>query len=102
MDDELKLLLEKLGRAINESLQENDSIALAIGKIKKVGYEVCLFLDATVVFEKREPSDVESTIQPFAEPTPLVDEDGLVDPTLLNPQDIGFLGDLNIRFDDEK
>lgn len=48
MDDHLKELMQQLGNAINDSLGESDSIAEAIGEIKKEGYDVFLVLEATI------------------------------------------------------
>jgi len=46
--------MQELGNAINESLSESDSIAAAIGDIKRAGYDVFLVLEATIGFNKRE------------------------------------------------
>jgi len=54
MDPRLKVLMQELGIAINESLSDSDSIAEAIEKIKEAGYDVFLVLEATVGFSKLE------------------------------------------------
>lgn len=57
MEDRLKELMQELGNAINESLSDSDRIAMAIGEIKRAGYDVFLVLEATIGFNKREVSD---------------------------------------------
>lgn len=54
MDDRLKVLMQELGNAINESLSDSDRIAAAIGEIRRAGYDVFLVLEATIGFNKRE------------------------------------------------
>lgn len=53
MDDHLKVLMQELGNAINESLSDSERIAGAIGEIKRAGYDVFLVLEATIGFNKR-------------------------------------------------
>ena len=40
MDERLKLLMQELGSAINDSLADSDRIASAIGDIRKAGFDV--------------------------------------------------------------
>ena len=54
MDDKLKVLMQDLGNAINETLSDSDRIAAAIGEIRHAGYDVFLVLEATIGFNKRE------------------------------------------------
>ena len=54
MDKQLKDLMERLGHAINDSVSDSDSIAEAIGEIKREGYDVYLVLQATIGFNKRD------------------------------------------------
>jgi len=65
LDERLKLLMQELGSAINDSLADSDRIASAIGDIKKAGFDVFLILEATIGFNKRdenaEPEDGESS-----------------------------------------
>ncbi|HXJ44484.1 MAG TPA: hypothetical protein VNH18_34675 [Bryobacteraceae bacterium] len=49
--------MQDLGNAINESLSDSESIAEAIGEIKRAGYDVFLVLEATIGFNKRDESD---------------------------------------------
>ena len=59
MDEKLKVLMQELGNAINESLSDSDRIAGAIGEIRRAGYDVFLVLEATIGFNKREESSDE-------------------------------------------
>jgi hypothetical protein len=54
LDERLKLLMQELGSAINDSLADSDRIASAIGDIKKAGFDVFLILEATIGFNKRD------------------------------------------------
>ena len=54
MEERLKLLMQELGNAINETLSDSDRIAEAIGEIKRAGYDVFLVLEATIGFNKRD------------------------------------------------
>ena len=60
MDEKLKVLMQELGNAINESLSDSDRIAAAIGDIRRAGYDVFLVLEATIGFNKRDESESES------------------------------------------
>ena len=57
MDEKLKVLMQELGNAINESLSDSDRIAAAIGEIRRAGYDVFLVLEATIGFNKREEGE---------------------------------------------
>ncbi len=57
MDEKLKVLMQELGNAINESLSDSDRIAEAIGEIRRAGYDVFLVLEATIGFNKRDERD---------------------------------------------
>ena len=59
MDDNLKVLMQELGNAINESLSESERIAEAIGEIRQAGFDVFMVLEATIGFNRR--SDNEET-----------------------------------------
>lgn len=67
MDDKLKVLMQELGNAINESLSDSDRIAAAIGEIRRAGYDVFLVLEATIGFNKREEASEESESAPETE-----------------------------------
>jgi hypothetical protein len=69
LEERLKILMQELGNAINDSLSDSDRIAEAIGEIKQAGYDVFLVLEATIGFNKREDDeDAEETAQPEARP----------------------------------
>jgi enamine deaminase RidA (YjgF/YER057c/UK114 family) len=63
VDEKLKVLMQELGNAINESLSDSDRIAAAIGEIRRAGYDVFLVLEATIGFNKREESSDEELAQ---------------------------------------
>src|SRR5437773_8259059 len=57
LEERLKLLMQELGNAINETLSDSDRIAEAIGEIKRAGYDVFLVLEATIGFNKRDEQE---------------------------------------------
>src|SRR5436190_24309568 len=57
LEERLKLLMQELGNAINETLSDSDRIAEAIGEIKRAGYDVFLVLEATIGFNKRDDQE---------------------------------------------
>src|SRR5258708_36803794 len=59
LEERLKILMQELGNAINETLSDSDRIAEAIGEIKRAGYDVFLVLEATIGFNKRDGEDNE-------------------------------------------
>src|ERR1700745_337408 len=59
LEELLKLLMQELGNAINETLSDSDRIAEAIGEIKRAGYDVFLVLEATIGFNKRDGDEIE-------------------------------------------
>lgn len=86
MNEQLKLLVEDLGAAINEALAEAPRINEAIEKIRASGHDVFLILEATICLENREGERV------FEEPAPLE----------MNAEDRQFLKSLKIKFDDHE
>ncbi len=90
MNDHLKDLMQRLGNAINDSLEESDGIAEAIGEIKKEGYDVFLVLEATIGLNRNDSDDTESgDSEPF-----------VASEVSYTPQDHAFLKALNIKMDD--
>jgi hypothetical protein len=59
VDDNLKVLMQELGNAINESLSESDRIAEAIGEIREAGFDVFMVLEATIGFNRRSENEEE-------------------------------------------
>ena len=57
MDDNLKVLMQELGNAINESLSESERIAEAIGEIRQAGFDVFMVLEATIGFNRRSDNE---------------------------------------------
>ncbi len=57
MEERLKMLMQELGTAINDSLSDSDRIAEAIGEIKQAGYDVFLVVEATIGFNKCENTE---------------------------------------------
>src|SRR6266699_1213858 len=55
LEERLKLLMQELGNAINETLSDSDRIAEAIGEIKRAGYDVFLVLETTIRRAPRSP-----------------------------------------------
>src|SRR6266851_8881785 len=58
LEERLKILMQELGNAINETLSDSDRIAEAIGEIKRAGYDVFLVLEATIGFNKRDGEEL--------------------------------------------
>src|SRR5436190_11014078 len=61
LEERLKVLMQELGNAINETLSDSDRIAEAIGEIKRAGYDVFLVLEATIGFNKRDEENGEAS-----------------------------------------
>ena len=111
MDEKLKVLMQELGNAINESLSDSDRIAAAIGDIRRAGYDVFLVLEATIGFNKRDENEtdaeaegeqgeaVEAELETPAERTPRRGETRAR--IKWTSQDQKFLRALKIAVDDE-
>ena len=96
MEERLKILMQDLGNAINESLSDSERIAEAIGEIKRAGYDVFLVLEATIGFNKRDEDasdDEELTHEPR--------EVGASGKVRFTTQDQRFLKALRITVDEE-
>jgi len=90
-DDELKILMNKLGQAINETLTESPKVNVAIQNIKDAGYEVLLTIDAAAVGAKKVK--VKTAVETAAPPDKKVK-------LRLTPDDAKFLKQLKISIDD--
>ena len=105
MEDRLKELMQELVNAINESLSDSDRIAAAIGEIKRAGYDVFLFLEATIGFNKRDESaeseseEAEADTESEAPPKRKFESTGKIK---LTSQDHKFLKALKIAIDEDK
>lgn len=58
MDERLKSLVDELGLAIKDAISASDEVSEVATQIQESGYEVLLFLDATVAVVKREERPV--------------------------------------------
>lgn len=94
MDEYLQKLVKELGEAINDSINNSDSVNEALERIRATGNDVLLVLEATIAF-KEKPAD-ESDDQPILDD--VAAEDRLND---LSHEDKQFLRSLKIKFDNE-
>ncbi len=95
VEEPLKILMQELGNAINDSLSDSDRIAEAIGEIKRAGYDVFLVLEATIGFNRREDSKAELAREDADKP--VFESAGKIK---LTTQDQRFLKALKIAVDD--
>jgi len=84
--------MEAFGAALYHAISTDPGILEAVEKIRLAGYDIALFLDATVGCNKREDAPVE-----IHEPTPLVQE-GKVVPGAFTKADEEFMKTLRIDF----
>ena len=98
MEERLKILMQELGNAINETLSDSDRIAEAIGEIKRAGYDVFLVLEATIGFNKRDEENGEPAVEGEVETPRTFETTGKIK---LTTQDHKFLRALKIAVDEE-
>ena len=99
LEERLKILMQELGNAINETLSDSDRIAEAIGEIKRAGYDVFLVLEATIGFNKRDEQEGgESSGDEESEMPRTFETTGKIK---LTTQDHKFLRALKIAVDEE-
>jgi hypothetical protein len=103
VDEKLKVLMQELGNAINESLSDSDRIAAAIGEIRRAGYDVFLVLEATIGFNKREEEgDKEADTPPSrSRRAPREHHESIKSRLKWTSQDQKFLKALKIAIDEE-
>ena len=73
MNQKVKILIQKLGEAIHESVSESENIAGVVKNIRDQGFDVMLMLEATIGLnqvedesaETAEPSAGEAALGPF-------------------------------------
>jgi hypothetical protein len=99
LEERLKILMQELGNAINETLSDSDRIAEAIGEIKRAGYDVFLVLEATIGFNKRDGQENEDAGDDEAAEGPRTFE--TTGKIKLTTQDHKFLRALKIAVDEE-
>jgi hypothetical protein len=92
VDDNLKVLMQELGNAINESLSESERIAEAIGEIRQAGFDVFMVLEATIGFNRRSDSE-----EPAEEHEQVFESTGTLK---FSSQDQRFLKALKIAIDE--
>src|SRR6267143_2029006 len=98
LEERLKILMQELGNAINETLSDSDRIAEAIGEIKRAGYDVFLVLEATIGFNKRDEENGEASDEAETETPRTFEATGKIK---LTTQDHKFLRALKIAVDEE-
>jgi hypothetical protein len=98
LEERLKLLMQELGNAINETLSDSDRIAEAIGEIKRAGYDVFLVLEATIGFNKRDEEKGEDSGEEDSDTPRTFETTGKIKFTT---QDHKFLRALKIAVDEE-
>jgi hypothetical protein len=98
LEERLKILMQELGNAINETLSDSDRIAEAIGEIKRAGYDVFLVLEATIGFNKRDEESGEASEEGDSETPRTFETTGKIK---LTTQDHKFLRALKIAVDEE-
>ena len=94
MEERLKLLMQDLGNAINESLSDSDGISGAIGDIRDAGYDVFLVLEATIGVSKQGEKSQDKTS--------LVSTMSTNPEFRMNDQDMKFLKSLRIKIEEDK
>src|SRR5258708_3570319 len=98
LEERLKILMQELGNAINETLSDSDRIAEAIGEIKRAGYDVFLVLEATIGFNKRDEETGDPSDETEIETPRTFEATGKIK---LTTQDHKFLRALKIAVDEE-
>ena len=69
MDDKIKQLLQELGTAINESISGSEDVNRHIQRIRDVGYDLYVVLDATIGLNKQETdADDQTEVTPAQPP----------------------------------
>jgi hypothetical protein len=99
LEERLKILMQELGNAINETLSDSDRIAEAIGEIKRAGYDVFLVLEATIGFNKRDDEEAGEFLEEDETESPRTFE--ATGKIKLTTQDHKFLRALKIAVDEE-
>jgi len=60
LNQKVKILIQKLGEAIHESVAESEDIAGVVRNIREQGFDVLLMLEATIGLNEVEPETAES------------------------------------------
>ena len=99
LDDNLKRLMKELGRAINESLSESETISDAIANIRGAGYDVFLVLEATIGFNRRKDGEGDADSKDARSSARAILRSGELQ---LTPRDAEFLKLLRISPGDDR
>ncbi len=95
MDEDLEKLIEELGEAINHAIQESGEINETLDRIRALGHDVYLILEASIGFKDKEEGDEAGNAE-FKE---ISIEQRLSE---ISPEDRQFLRSLNIKFDNDE
>jgi hypothetical protein len=95
LDEHLQKLIQELGEAINNAINESEEVNDAIERIRAAGHDILLVLEATIAF-KDKPGNGEGDPLPFKE---ISVEERLSE---ISHEDRQFLRSLNIKFDNEE
>jgi len=60
INDEAKQIVEELGAAINSAVERSSEVAVAIGRLRDVGYELELTLRLEIGLRQLDPKDEEA------------------------------------------
>lgn len=88
MDERLQRLVEEFGLAIKDSICTSEQISGVAAQIQESGYEVILFLNATIGIVKRDDRPMTSRAQTSCRLQ-----------SALNPEDVDFLKSMHISVD---
>ena len=94
MNQKVKILIQKLGEAIHESVSESEHIAGVVRNIREQGFDVLLMLEATIGL-----NEVEADSEPAA-PLQLTAGEWTDGPFTHN--DLNFLKSLRISLPEDK
>lgn len=92
MDQRLRELLNKLGKAIQETLSDSDQIAEAVSNLQDAGYDIILVLEASIGFQAKDPNQNPQHTAPSVQVT----KNGEI---IFNHKDEKFLKDMKISPD---
>jgi hypothetical protein len=88
VDERLKRLVEELGLAINDSISTSEQISGVAAQIQESGYEVFLFLNATIGVVKRDERPMSSQARKSCRVQ-----------SAFNREDVDFLKSMHISVD---
>jgi len=95
LDDHLQRLIRELGEAINSAIEDSDEINRALERIRALGHDVFLVLEATIAFKDKEGEN-KNEAPAYKE---ISIEQRLAE---ISNEDRQFLKSLNIKFDSDE